>query len=120
MAALIQFATENPFLFGAMMTFMGAVAGGAATQVGYRLPAILDARDAGATPQLGLLQPPSCCPVCGHVLGFSEKIPLAGWFLAGGACQSCGVPLSRAYPLIEAAGALVGPGQSHMKRLSSH
>lgn len=48
-----------------------------------------------------LVSPPSYCPVCGHPVRARHNVPVLGWFLLGGRCADCGLPISRRYPLVE-------------------
>lgn len=45
---------------------------------------------------------PSHCMSCGHNLKWYENIPLFSWLIQGGKCRSCGVKLSKQYPIVEA------------------
>lgn len=45
----------------------------------------------------------SQCPACGHVLAARELIPLVSWLWQKGRCRHCGAPISKRYPLTEAA-----------------
>ena len=49
----------------------------------------------------------SRCPACGHVLGFLDLIPVAGWLLLGGRCRYCKEKISVRYLLTECAFAAV-------------
>jgi leader peptidase (prepilin peptidase)/N-methyltransferase len=52
---------------------------------------------------LSLLRPRSRCPACGHVLKWHENVPVLGWARLRGQCSACRAPISRRYPLVEAA-----------------
>jgi len=52
-------------------------------------------------PPLGIAQPRSRCPHCGHQLRWHENLPLVGWLRLGGKCAACKAPISKRYPLIE-------------------
>ncbi len=43
----------------------------------------------------------SSCPVCGHVLGVVDLIPLFSWCFSKGSCRYCKSRISASYPLIE-------------------
>lgn len=60
-----------------------------------------------AQPALGLARPRSRCPHCGHVLRWHENLPLIGWLRLRGRCSACGAKISRRYPIVEAATALL-------------
>ena len=49
----------------------------------------------------------SACPSCGHTLTAADLVPLFSWLFLRGKCRHCGAPISRRYPLTEAALALV-------------
>lgn len=48
---------------------------------------------------------PSHCMTCGHRLRWYELVPLVSWLVQGGKCRACGAPISRQYPIVEAANA---------------
>ncbi|MBR1660098.1 MAG: prepilin peptidase [Oscillospiraceae bacterium] len=43
----------------------------------------------------------SRCPVCGHVLGPAELVPVLSWLLLRGKCRHCGAAISPRYMLTE-------------------
>lgn len=45
---------------------------------------------------------PSHCMSCGRRLRWYELVPLASWLVQRGRCRSCGAPVSRQYPIVEA------------------
>ncbi|HYK83062.1 MAG TPA: A24 family peptidase [Gemmatimonadales bacterium] len=53
--------------------------------------------------QRSLFYPPSSCPHCGRRIAWRDNIPIVSWLLLRGRCRSCGQPISRQYPIIEAA-----------------
>ncbi|MGE3769902.1 MAG: prepilin peptidase [Bdellovibrionales bacterium] len=55
-----------------------------------------------------LLNPPSSCPACGHVLRWYENIPIFSWLIQRGRARCCEALLSPSYLLIETLGALLG------------
>ncbi len=61
----------------------------------------------GAMPSLSLARPGSRCPSCGHELRWHENLPLLGWLRLKGRCSSCGSAISKRYPLVELATALL-------------
>lgn len=80
-----------PFAINALFLFaLGACVGSFINVVAIRLPA-----------GMGLVQPPSRCPVCGRRLRWHENIPVLGWFLVRGRCRSCGTRVSPAYAVVE-------------------
>jgi leader peptidase (prepilin peptidase) / N-methyltransferase len=52
---------------------------------------------------LTLLRPRSRCPACGHALKWHENVPVLGWLKLRGRCSACRTPISRRYPIVEAA-----------------
>lgn len=80
-----------PYAINALFIFaLGACVGSFVNVVAIRLPI-----------GMGLVQPPSRCPVCGRRLRWHENIPVIGWFLVRGRCRSCGTRVSPAYAAVE-------------------
>src|SRR6056297_2258741 len=53
---------------------------------------------------MGLMNPPSRCPVCGRPLSFfRENLPVLGWLLIRGRCRTCETRVSPRYMLVELA-----------------
>src|SRR5690348_4526780 len=52
---------------------------------------------------MSLLTPPSTCPRCKQPIAWRDNIPVVSWLLLKGRCRRCGEPISRQYPIIEAA-----------------
>jgi leader peptidase (prepilin peptidase)/N-methyltransferase len=77
---------------GLLFALLGLVFGSFATAVSHRLPRGLD---------IGMDR--SRCPVCDHVLGAAELVPVLSWALARGRCRHCGAAVSWRYPLTELA-----------------
>ena len=74
--------------------------------VGFRLPKILDALEAGQEPEMSLSFPASQCPTCKTPLTLRDNLPLLGWLLNAGRCRHCKAPISPSYLILElAAGA---------------
>ncbi len=46
---------------------------------------------------------PSHCMKCGYRLKWYDLVPLGSWVLLGGKCRKCKQPISKQYPIIEAA-----------------
>jgi leader peptidase (prepilin peptidase)/N-methyltransferase len=51
--------------------------------------------------------PASHCPACNHSLHWYHNIPLFSWLFLRGKCAFCGAPISRQYPIVELATALL-------------
>lgn len=49
----------------------------------------------------------SHCMKCGHVLQWYELFPLFSYLFLRGRCKSCGAPISKQYPIVEGANALI-------------
>ncbi len=54
-----------------------------------------------------IVRPGSRCPACGTPIPWFDNLPLASWAALGGRCRSCRAPISRRYPLVELACALL-------------
>jgi leader peptidase (prepilin peptidase)/N-methyltransferase len=54
-----------------------------------------------------LVAPPSACPACGHRIRARDNVPVVSWLALRGRCRDCGAPISRRYPLVEAATAVL-------------
>lgn len=54
-----------------------------------------------------VLSPPSHCLGCGYRLKWRDMIPLLSWFFLRGRCRYCQVAISKRYPMIEAACAVL-------------
>lgn len=54
-----------------------------------------------------LVQPPSCCPGCGHQIRPRDNVPVLSWLVLRGRCRDCGGSISSRYPLVEAATAVL-------------
>lgn len=70
---------------------MGAVVGSFLNVVIWRVPR-------GES----IVSPPSHCPSCGERIKARDNVPIVSWLLLRGRCRSCGEPISRRYPLVEA------------------
>lgn len=68
----------------------GACLGSLTNVLVYRLPR-----------GLGVVTPPSRCPVCETKLTWRENIPILGWLMLRGKCRFCRSRISAEYPLVE-------------------
>jgi leader peptidase (prepilin peptidase)/N-methyltransferase len=50
-----------------------------------------------------VVSPPSACPRCEQPIRPRDNLPVLGWLLLRGRCRDCREPISRRYPLVEAA-----------------
>jgi leader peptidase (prepilin peptidase)/N-methyltransferase len=56
---------------------------------------------------IGLAQPRSRCPACGHAIAWHENIPILSYLRLRGRCAACGAPIAARYPLVEAGTAVL-------------
>lgn len=54
-----------------------------------------------------LMVPRSRCPHCGHLIRWSENIPILSYAMLRGKCSACAAPISVRYPLVELGTALL-------------
>ncbi len=52
--------------------------------------------------QKSVIWPGSRCPRCFEAIAPGDNVPIVGWLALRGECRSCGLPISKRYPLIEA------------------
>lgn len=57
---------------------------------------------------LSVVRGGSRCPACGSPVRWHDNVPVVGWLVLGGRCRACGSPIAARYPLVEAAGMLIG------------
>jgi len=82
-----------PIEFWAVITgVFGLAVGSFVNVVIYRVPA-------GES----VVSPPSKCPSCSAPIRNRHNIPVFGWLLLRGRCYDCNAPISKRYPLVEAA-----------------
>ena len=62
--------------------------------------------------------PGSHCPKCGVPIRWYDNVPVFGYILLLGRCRACRDPISRQYPLVELATALVWAGMFSYAGLS--
>ena len=55
----------------------------------------------------GIMWSRSQCPKCGHPIKAYENVPLISYLVLRGRCASCKAPISKRYPVIEAATAVL-------------
>lgn len=54
-----------------------------------------------ALPRLGISQPRSRCPTCGHEIRWYENIPVISYLVLRGRCSACKSHISLRYPFVE-------------------
>jgi leader peptidase (prepilin peptidase)/N-methyltransferase len=52
--------------------------------------------------QKSVIWPGSRCPSCYAAIPARDNIPVVSWFALRGECRTCGAPISKRYPLVEA------------------
>ncbi len=86
-------------LWGGAGALFGLVLGSFANVLVHRLPR-------GES----IVWPGSRCPECGHPIAWFDNVPLLSWLLLRGRCRHCRAPISRRYPLVELAFAVLWGG----------
>lgn len=66
-----------------------------------------------------VVSPPSHCPRCKTPIRAFDNVPILGWLMLRGRCRACAQPISIRYPLVEAAGGLLGLAVYHVFVLGS-
>ncbi len=115
---MLELLADQPLLFTALATLVGAMVGSFLNVVIHRLPIMMERQwreqcreleEAGeaetAEPEepFNLAVPPSSCPHCGYRIRPWQNIPILGYLLLRGRCAGCGKAISPRYPLVEAA-----------------
>jgi len=80
----------NPLFVTGTAALLGLVMGSAVTALAYRVPR-------GKSWVHGR----SACPLCGHVLGVVDLVPVLSWASTGGRCRYCRARVPFRYPLTE-------------------
>jgi leader peptidase (prepilin peptidase)/N-methyltransferase len=117
---LIQTLAENPALYIGACVFLGLMVGSFLNVVIHRLPIMMDnelradcaalaAGDAepAPVPTYNLIVPRSACPGCKAPITAAQNVPVVSWLLLGGKCANCKTPISKRYPLVELATAVL-------------
>jgi leader peptidase (prepilin peptidase)/N-methyltransferase len=105
--------TASPGPFVALCLLLGLIVGSFLNVVACRLPTMLKRQwevDCGAEPpaeRYDLVAPASHCPQCTAPIAWYHNVPLLGWLWLRGRCAACAAPISLAYPLTEAAAAVI-------------
>lgn len=110
---LVTFIFQNSFLLrGIILFILGIIIGSFLNVVIYRLPimlrhkwhtecSVLLGQDAGVAEKINLVYPSSHCPKCKAKVPVWANIPIFGYFLLNGRCNSCKDTISIRYPLVE-------------------
>jgi len=113
---IVFFFQSLPWVFYAVILFLGLSFGSFLNVVAYRLPRMME-RDwkrechefleleppefeDGLT-SLSLASPASACPNCGHKIRFWENIPVISYLFLKAKCSSCATGISIQYPVVE-------------------
>ncbi len=111
---------SQPVVLVLVCFLLGLLVGSFLNVVVYRIPIMLERRwqaesrmllelpenDQDKTP-FNLVVPRSACPHCHHLIRWYENIPVVSWLALRGRCSQCKEPISKRYPLVELAGAVV-------------
>jgi leader peptidase (prepilin peptidase)/N-methyltransferase len=122
LTALADLFRTVPAAWLALGVVLGLMFGSFLNVVIHRLPIMLDrewrtqAKEVLASPEppgapkaevaYTLMKPRSACPKCGAQITAAQNIPVLSYLLQGGKCASCGVKISKRYPIVEIATAL--------------
>lgn len=85
----MQYSAE--WLIVAWLAVVGGIIGSFLNVVVYRLPQ-----------GMSLIDPPSHCPKCKHLIRWFDNVPVLGWIMRRGRCRHCRNPISIRYPVVEA------------------
>jgi leader peptidase (prepilin peptidase)/N-methyltransferase len=123
LATLADLFRTFPAAWLALAAVLGLVLGSFLNVVIHRLPIILDrewraqakevlatASPAGApNPEVEytLAKPRSACPKCGALITAGQNIPVVSYLLQGGKCANCKAKISKRYPIVELATAVL-------------
>ncbi|MCW8865991.1 MAG: A24 family peptidase [Colwellia sp.] len=119
----LVFFQQSPTSFNVFIIILSLMIGSFLNVVVYRLPKMMHdgwyqecreflADEVKDIPEkkldtVTLSKPDSTCPKCGHKIRFYENIPVISWLLLKGKCSQCKNTISKRYPLVEAATALL-------------
>jgi leader peptidase (prepilin peptidase)/N-methyltransferase len=80
-----------PGLMEVMIVLAGLCVGSFLNVCIHRLPS-----------RTSIVFPASRCPVCGHLLAWTDNIPVVSYLALRGRCRYCRAPISARYPIVEA------------------
>jgi leader peptidase (prepilin peptidase)/N-methyltransferase len=123
MMELTQTLAAFPALYIGISAVFGLLVGSFLNVVIHRLPVMMEnelraecallasAENPPATPEApkkyNLIVPRSACPGCHAPITAMQNIPVLSWLALGGKCASCKQPISKRYPLVELASAVL-------------
>lgn len=93
---------DLPFFLPVVAACAGACLASFAGVVAERLPAMKGWNRDAPDPSVSLSHPPSHCSSCRTPISKVSLIPVVGWLLARGECESCGARVPWRYPAVEA------------------
>lgn len=117
--ALPTLLPQYPLLLITLCALLGLLVGSFLNVVVYRLPIMLEKRwqaesrallelpEPESASRFNLVVPRSACPHCQHQITWYENIPVVSWLALRGRCSSCKQSISKRYPLVEIASALI-------------
>lgn len=114
------FFQQSPYWFAAVVFLFSLCVGSFLNVVVYRLPLMMEKSwqqeyqeyfspdlEPAKAPAFNLAVPRSACPHCKHQLSALDNIPLLSYLLLQGKCRYCQAPVSKRYPLLELATAVL-------------
>lgn len=114
------FFQQSPYWFAAVVFLFSLCVGSFLNVVVYRLPLMMEKSwqqeyqeyfspdlEPAKAPTFNLAVPRSACPHCKHQLSALDNIPLLSYLLLQGKCRYCQAPVSKRYPLLELATAVL-------------
>jgi leader peptidase (prepilin peptidase)/N-methyltransferase len=119
-----------PFALLIVAGVLGLLVGSFLNVVAYRVPIMMElawreqcadlaghepaddrTHEKGGDPEpdrpFNLWWPPSACTSCGHRIAPWQNIPILSYLLLRGRCAHCAAPISKRYPIVEAAAAVL-------------
>jgi leader peptidase (prepilin peptidase)/N-methyltransferase len=112
--------TGSPLTFVALAFFLSLLIGSFLNVVIYRLPIMMErewraqCQELAETPateipagRYDLVFPRSGCTSCGAQITAMQNVPILSYLLLRGKCGSCGEPISKRYPIVEAMTAIL-------------
>lgn len=115
----------DPLILSGFIFVLGLLVGSFLNVVIHRLPIMMETdwkcqcRELLELPEeekpetYNLMVPRSACPKCGHQITALENIPVISWLALGGKCRNCKTPISKRYPLVELATAILSGVIAH-------